>query len=244
MNKLLLTLFALSSLAIAGSMEFSSSGEILKFDTYEVNEYGEEVLMEEGHSPYRTRNRRNTYSRMRNSNEKFAGLAAVVEVIGGLMEVSNGAMRLVEEGRPVVGVQSQSMSVIPKDASGNLVEALNLSGWEAPVKAGTYTIRAKNLLGITRVRMDFEVNFTPGGSLDGKGKYITGVQLRPVSISAGLGFGADTSYEVQSIQNIGTSENPIAAVVLVLNTRVYTMVQEFRKSQAFFISGDGDFYLY
>jgi hypothetical protein len=146
--------------------------------------------------------------------------------------------QIVEAGKPVVTTQSQPVEVLPMDKNAKAIQAIELAGWDRP-KAKKYRIETKNYLGMSPVVFDFLVIFTYGGNYEGKGKYITGAQIKPNFVSVKWGYKFDASFKVQTVINEGTYENPIAGAVLMLDSKISTIMQEQQTNKTFYINGLG-----
>ena len=145
---------------------------------------------------------------------------------------------IAKKGEPVVSVKTTPVSVLPADEKGNLVSAFNLENWQFP-KTKKYRISYKNLYGITTVKFEFMLIFTYGGSLNGKGHYITAAQIVPTTLNVLWGYTFDASFSVQSITNQGSADSPVAAAVLMMDYRVKTVLQETNLNKTFYINGLG-----
>ncbi len=89
------------------------------------------------------------------------------------------------------------------------------------------------------VRFDYMVIMTYGGKFNGKGAYLTGVQMIPSNINVMYGFDLNAKMKVQSIANHGTKSNPNAGVVLVLNYRVSNMLNSSEINDTVLLTGNG-----
>lgn len=160
-----------------------------------------------------------------------------------LIALGKEIYQIVEAGRPVVNVQSDALSILPRDAKGEAVDSFALSGWKDPM-ARTYRVETKN--GIqgtwfegTPVAFDFMLLYTYGGRLDERGYYITGAQINAKNLSVGWGYDLNVVVKNSSIINIGTAENPIASGIVTIEYTIKTVLKETRNSVSFLISGIG-----
>ena len=62
----------------------------------------------------------------------------------------------------------------------------------------------------------------------------------PVHVNLLYGYKMDVNFKVQSILNTGTSDNPVAAAVLVLDYSVSTLMQVRTGTKSYYITGEGE----
>lgn len=144
----------------------------------------------------------------------------------------------IKENQPVVNIESTPISVLPRDVKGAPVQSFALSNWNAP-KTKKFRVEFKNYLGMTPVTFDYVSIYSYGGKFNGKGFYITGAQIKPVNVEVSWGYQLDATFSVQSITNMGSSEDPVAAAVLNIDYKVKTLMKSSSYSRAFFINGLG-----
>ena len=145
---------------------------------------------------------------------------------------------IVKKGEPVVSLDSTPVSVLPVDEKGGFFQAFDLESWKAP-KTQKYRVVFKNLYGISTVSFEFMLIFSYGGSLNGKGSYITAAQIKPTYLNVLWGYTFDANFHVQSITNQGSKDSPVAAAVLMMDFRVKTVLQETISNKTFHVNGLG-----
>lgn len=170
--------------------------------------------------------------------QKFDKVDKVIAQVDSMIALGERIYSIVEKGRPVVNLDSTPVSVLPVNDKGEFVSAFSLENWQTP-KTKKYRMAVKNLYGITTVSFEFMLIFTYGGSLDGKGKYITAAQIKPTYVNVLWGYNFDASFKLQSITNQGTSESPVAAVVLMMDYSIKTVMQESSMNETFHVNGLG-----
>ncbi len=144
---------------------------------------------------------------------------------------------IVDAGEPVLDFESERLSVLPKQAK----SAFELSNWSSP-QSSTYKIVYENMLGFEMVSFSYRVVFTPNGKYQGVGDFLTNVAIEPVEVDVSWGYQLDAQFEAMEVLNIGSEENPIAAVELQLRWSVDTLVQKTLHQSNFFITGTGDWF--
>ena len=118
------------------------------------------------------------------------------------------------------------------------MSALQLHGWNPPL-VRKYKVETKNYLGMKPVSFEFMLIYSYGGQNEGKGRYITGAQLKPTSVNVKWGYSLDVEFKLQSIVNQGSFENPVAGAVLMLDYKIKTVLQEQSQNKTFYINGAG-----
>ncbi len=155
-----------------------------------------------------------------------------------LIALGKEIYKIVEAGKPVTTVTSQPIEILPKDDKGGYIPAMQLHDWKAPV-VKKYSVKTKNYLGISPISFDFMLIFSYGGQDNGKGKYITGAEVRPTNIDIKWGYNFDAEFKVQNIMNQGSSDSPVASAVLMLEYKISTVLQTHIGNKTFFVNGLG-----
>jgi hypothetical protein len=99
----------------------------------------------------------------------------------------------------------------------------------------------KNLYGVTVVDFSYRIVFSYGGSLGGKGQYLSSVTVIPHNLSVYWTFKFSSSVAISGIMNAGTKENPLAAMQVDVRYQVDSTVSYIESSGSFYIRGDGLF---
>lgn len=155
-----------------------------------------------------------------------------------IINIANKIWKLVERNAPVVGVETKYAAAVPEQ----VYSPNELSEWLGP-ETYEYRFVAKNLYGAKAVSVNYKVVFNYGGKYDGKGAFLTGVTIIPGAIDVSWGyklfmnaFVADTT-----ITNIGTMEDPVAAMQLKLSSRISTVLKHWEGNNVYLVAGDGRF---
>ena len=147
--------------------------------------------------------------------------------------------KIIEAGRPVSSHQAmQTITVLPKDENGDAVDPLDMEGWQLP-SARSYRVEYKNGFGMTVIGFTYTVMFQWGGSYDGKGKYLTGVNVVADDITVSWGFDFSAESQMVSITNTGTRANPVAAATLNIKYRAKSVVRDISSTETFYVTGSG-----
>lgn len=116
-----------------------------------------------------------------------------------------------------------------------------LENWSLP-RSETYRVSYKNLYGITMVDLQFRLVYSYGGRIGNIGRYLSNATIQYKKLDAKWGMVVDADVEIPEVLNIGSRENPVAAMELTLNWSVTTRPIALRKivnSATFLIVGDG-----
>jgi hypothetical protein len=154
-------------------------------------------------------------------------------IIDKIINIGKKVWAVVETGRPVVNVQTYTANALPK----GLKCWTDLSGWNAP-RSKAYRVQYENAYGMTVVDFTYRVVFTAGGSLDGKGKYVTNATIMPANLDVSWGFTFNATAEVPSVFNTGSKEQPVAGMQLLIKWSVDTVMSHLEKTETFYISGN------
>lgn len=140
---------------------------------------------------------------------------------------------IVEAGKPVVNVKMDVANALPM----GLQCWTDLAGWQIP-QSKVYEVAYENGFGAEVVTFAFRVTFTAGGNMNGKGKYLTNATFMPASLNVSWGFTFNATAEIPSVFNMGTSEDPVAGMQMVMKWSVDTAFSHIEESETFFVSGD------
>lgn len=160
-----------------------------------------------------------------------------------LIALGTKVWEIVKAGEPNLNLTlAKPISILPNN--GSAAEAFSeLDSWSAP-KVNSYFIEFKNVYGVALVSFRYNVAFQYNGSLNGKGRYITGLQVNASSVNVVWGVSFDATSELQSISNRGSKEDPIAGVTMNLTYKVGTFLSKVVQTQSFHMAGDGEFTAY
>ena len=160
----------------------------------------------------------------------------VIGTIVTIVNIANKIWGIIKENAPVVEAETKYAAAVPESAS----SPNQLYAWQGPA-AYEYRLRAKNMYGPETVSVTYKVLFSYGGKFDGKGAYLTGVTIVPGAMSVSWGYKLSMSAFVPdtTITNLGTYENPLAAMQLKLSTKIASVLKEWDGNSVYLIKGDG-----
>jgi len=155
-----------------------------------------------------------------------------------LINIGKQIWQIILDNAPVVDVKVGYAAAVPKGVD----HWTQLAGWQPP-QGTVYEFCAENMYGVKTVEVKFQVMRTAGGNFNGKGKYLTNVTVDPLLISVGWGYkvSMEASVAPESIANVGSTEDPIAAMVAGLRWSIHTPVKEIDGRSLYYLQGDGVF---
>lgn len=156
-----------------------------------------------------------------------------------LKKIVNYAMKIykiIVKNRPVVHIDTDYANAVPEAVT----HWSQLTGWQGP-DSKLYTFTAKNIAGIQVVNAVYKVHYAWGANFRGKGKYLTGVTIEPLSIVTGWGCKLDVTADVpdETIVNAGTDEAPVAQMDLKLKWHLKSFAQDLEQEAVYRVRGDG-----
>ena len=159
-------------------------------------------------------------------------------ILDQIINIGQKIWKIIVDNKPVVDVHNQYATALPKGAT----RWDSMGGWQAP-KGTIYGLTAKNAYGITVINVRYQVLRTYGGSYKGKGKYLTAVTVEPllVEVAWGYHYTMEAAVPDTSIVNVGTTENPVAAMMAQLAWRIQTPIKDSQGKGIYFLQGDGAF---
>lgn len=163
----------------------------------------------------------------------------IISVARDLVALGEDIYRLVIKGKPTNTTSYAPISVIPR-INGENVDILDTETWKAPVKR-TYEIVYENYYGMDVVTFRYSVIYSYGGSYDGRGAYLTAVQIIPEHTRTLFGYDFTATMKLGGIQNQGTKNSPIAAATILLEYTVSTVFVASNEVDSFFVTGNGGF---
>ncbi|MBI5243512.1 MAG: hypothetical protein HY922_07480 [Elusimicrobia bacterium] len=157
-------------------------------------------------------------------------------IIDQIINIGQKIWSIIEANRPVVNVTTTYAAAVPQGIS----HWDQLAGWKEP-KGKVYGFYAKNLYGIEVISVKYQVSMTYGGNYKGKGKYLTGVTVVPLMVDVAWGYKFNMDASVPSVSNVGTSEDPVAALIANLHWQISTTMKDSQGTSVYYMQGTGAF---
>lgn len=161
------------------------------------------------------------------------GIIDNISVIANLMEKIFG---IIEANQPVVNIAVNYANAVPL----GITHWTQLQGWSKPA-VQNYSFTANGAFGSQALKVDYQVHWIYGGNYQGKGKFLTGVTIEPLSVTTAWGYNVDLTAEVPdlTIANVGTSADPIASMQVKLKWKVHTILKDIQQEAIYYVQGDG-----
>ena len=159
-----------------------------------------------------------------------------LDTIDKVVNLAEKIWDLIAKGQPVVNIAVNYANAVPF----GLTHWTQLQGWSKP-STRKYEFVMKNLYGMEVVKVLYQVHWTYGGNYQGKGKFLTGVTVEPLSVNTSWGYNLDLTAEVpdSTIANVGTSADPIASMQVQLKWKVHTIAKDMQEKAIYYVQGDG-----
>ncbi|CAF0883379.1 unnamed protein product [Rotaria sp. Silwood1] len=159
-----------------------------------------------------------------------------IDEINQIMNTGRQAWSIVDKNRAVVDIQTSYGNGIP----GHITDPFELQSWSSPPASHSFTVNVNNRLKQRVFQFTYALQFMYGGSLDGKGAYLDRVTVIPSRISVAWGFVFNASVQIASVHNVGTRDEPIAAVHVELHYRLAGL-NVVERTESFHVRGDGQY---
>ena len=163
-------------------------------------------------------------------------LDAAEVILDKILAIGRKIWNVVENNRPVSSFSTANASALPQGA----LSWQQLAGWQTP-RSYVYRVTYENLYGIDVVDFSYRVVFTPGGSVAGRGQYLSNVTLLPNTIDVAWGYTFNANAAIVNTVNAGSNANPVAAMELLLNWSIETPLKSSKNSASYYVRGDGRF---
>lgn len=169
-------------------------------------------------------------------DQAIGKLNKVEIIVDKIINIGTKIWNVLEKGKPVANYKQQKATAVPQ----NITAWQQLEGWNNP-KAKFYEISYKNLYGVTVAKLVYKIIYLSGGSYKGQGKYIGYVSVEPQEFTTAYLYTFNVQAQVESVYNKGTSENPLAGMIININWTVSTMLKKETQSYSYHIDGLGNF---
>ncbi len=164
----------------------------------------------------------------------------------GLDEADFALDQIINMGKKVwdIIVKGQAVLDIKVDVATALPQGTNcwasLSQWSRP-QAKAYRVTYKNRLGMDAVRFQYQVQWLPGGTVNGQGKYVGYAAIIPTDVYGIWGMNLQARSTVPAVFNTGTTKAPVGALQMTMNWRVTAPFQKFEQAVSYYVDGAGKF---
>lgn len=157
-------------------------------------------------------------------------------ILDKIINIGEKVWRIVEAGKPVKNIRKVTASALPEGVR----SWGELNSWKAP-RVKEYVITADNLWGSRCIDVQYRVMYTYGGALNDKGQFLSNVRVFPTKVNIAWGYSLNVNVEIADPINMGTREDPLAGLEVLVSTEISTALKLSENGQSFFITGAGDF---
>lgn len=154
--------------------------------------------------------------------------------------------KIINMGKKIwdIVVKGQAVLNIKVDVATALPQGVNcwntLSQWSRP-QGKAYRVTYKNKLGMEAVRFQYQVQWLPGGTVNGQGKYVGYAAIIPTDVYGLWGFKLNARSTVPAVFNTGTDKSPVGALQMTMNWRVEGPFQKYEQAISYYVDGTGKF---
>lgn len=172
-------------------------------------------------------------------------IGSVITIVDKLIALGKKVWPIVEAGKPVVDINMNTpISVLPfRNEVSPDVTFYEMTNWKAP-KAKSFKVVYKNGFGSKVISFVYTVIMQGGGQYEGKGSYLTGVQVIASNVSVAWGFDFNALSALINITNSGSSENPVAGASIRIDYTAKTVLKVIQSSELFYVNGNGEIFKY
>jgi|GEM_PF-675037 len=169
-------------------------------------------------------------------NNGIAVVNGTVDALDKIVNLVDKIWTIIEKNQPVVNITTNYANAVPFGTS----HWTQLQGWSRP-STKRYAFSMKNGYGSEVVKVIYQVHWTHSGNFQGKGKFLTGVTVEPISVTTAWGYKVTLVSEVpeSTIANVGTHEDPVASMQLQLRWVVHTAIKDISDKAIYYVQGDG-----
>ena len=159
-----------------------------------------------------------------------------IGVIDNIVNLAEKIFDIIAKNQPVVNIKVNYANAVPFGYS----HWTQMQGWSKPATK-KYEFSMQNAYGGNVVKVVYQVHWVHSGNYQGKGKFLTGVTIEPLSVTTAWGYNVDLTAEVPdlTIANVGTSADPIASMQVKLKWKVHTILKDIQQEAIYYVQGDG-----
>jgi hypothetical protein len=153
-----------------------------------------------------------------------------------IVNIGKALWEIIQAGKATVDLKTDFANALPE----GLKTASALHNWQDPIFK-SFRFKFNNVLGLRVVQFNYKVSYTPGGRYNGKGHYLANVTVLPSKIKVKWGYKLFADVIVPKVTNVGSNEDPIAGMQLLLHWKILSIFTHEENTKAFYIRGDGGF---
>ena len=173
-------------------------------------------------------------------NSPIETTGRVIQTARDMVALGEAIYELVKKGKPTNTTEYAPISVVPRDPSTKEhVDPFDLENFSIPVEKN-YTAKITNGLGKEVVVFNYRVIYSYGGSYNGTGKYLTGVNIIPGSVRTSYGWDFNATMKLSGIMNHGSRLDPVAGVMVTIKYQMNSWSNAFERNDTIHITGRGE----
>jgi hypothetical protein len=170
--------------------------------------------------------------------DQKANIGQIIAVANQVIALGEKIYEIVKKGQPIVNTSSAPISVLPKNIDGSPVDMFQTSNWSMPLSRKV-KLEYKNGFGSKVVVFDYTVMFVHSGRYNGKGAYLTAVQIVPTNVSVSWGYEFDATMKLVGLQNHGTVDSPVAGAIVQMSYKAKTVLRTIDSTDQYHVTGRG-----
>lgn len=151
-----------------------------------------------------------------------------------IVNIGAQVWKIIVDNQPVLHSEAPVAHALPK----GLKCWTELERWSPPATK-TYEVLYENGFGMDVVKFRFRVQYTSGGQLRGRGRYLANTTILNSQTDVMWGYTFNSYVEVPKTINLGSSRDPVAGLEMNLHWNVKTRLKESDNSVHFFVDGNG-----
>lgn len=156
-------------------------------------------------------------------------------IVDKVINIGQKIWNVVEKGKPVANYANLKATALPA----NTTRWDQLESWQAP-RSKVVSVVYKNVYGIEVVRFTYRIILLYGGSVNGVGKYIGYASVEPIEMTTAYMYTFNAKASIETVFNLGTSQNPLAGMILNINWTVETVLKKTTTTHTHNLDGLGN----
>jgi hypothetical protein len=160
---------------------------------------------------------------------------AAAAVVGDIANAGSKAWQMISENKAVVMVdRPKYANAVPQGIFWEQLE-----GWsKRPVSTQTSLV-FENKFGFNVVELSYVIKFHYGGNIQGKGQFLANVTAYATNVETSWGFKVSMGAEIGVPLNIGPNTDPIAALPVVIQYSVSSVLKSMNSGVGYSVQGTG-----
>ncbi|MEY4631892.1 MAG: hypothetical protein RIQ81_2012 [Pseudomonadota bacterium] len=171
--------------------------------------------------------------KVREGDSPADDLTALNVVLDQIINMGKKVWAVVASNQPVLNIKFDFANALPKGVR----SASDLAGF-SDLQYKSFVYAGQNGFGAEVFKVQYTVVYQYGGSFEGKGAYISTASVVPQDVSVLWGYDLGMDVQNVAVNNLGTSESPVAGINLMAHIKVSTILKKTEINEVFAIRGD------